>query len=141
MTMPAKLLSKAGTVIAKLALSILLFVVGAWIVEQVSLAFGSMYVSLGLGNAMMVSLIIPVWFRVPIPWKIAAGAAAFMAGILTYMVGRWIILLFKAGVITNINFASLSAGAIIGFSMIVSLVVVILVLRLGRKKSATSTSL
>ena len=120
MTMPAKLPSKAGTIIAKLALSILFFVVGAWIVKQVALAFGSTYVSPGLGYAMMVSLIIPVWFPVPIPWKIAAGAAAFIAGILTYIAGRLILLLFPTGVITNINFVSISAGAITGFSVIVS---------------------
>ena len=138
--MPAKLLSKAGTIIAKLVLSILFFVVGAWIVKQVALAFGSTYVSPGLGYAMMVSLIIPVWFRVSIPWKIAAGAAAFMASILTYIVSRFILLLFPASVITNINFVSLSAGAITGFSVIVSLVVVILVLRLGRKKSGNHPS-
>ncbi len=121
--MPAKLLSKVGTVIAKLALSVMLFVFGAGIVKQVALAFGSTYVSSGLVYAMMVSLILPIWFRAPIPWKIAAGSAAFMAGILTYTAGR-----------------SLSAGVLAGFSVIVSLVVVILVLRLGRKRSADPSS-
>ena len=138
--MPAKLLSKVGTVIAKLALSVMLFVFGAGIVKQVALAFGSTYVSSGLVYAMMVSLILPIWFRAHIPWKIAAGSAAFMAGISVYMAGRLLVLLFQAGVITNIEFASLSAGVLAGFSVIVSLVVAILVLRLGRKRSASPSS-
>ena len=58
-----------------------------------------------------------------------------MPGILTYMAGRLLVMLFHAGVITNIYFMSNAVGALVGFAWIVSLVVVILVLRLGRKRS------
>ena len=95
-------LSKVGVVIAKLALSIVLFAFGALIVDEVVGAFGSTYEGPPLAIAMISSLIPPVWSRTTIPWRITAGAVAFMAGILTYMAGRLLVMLFHAGVITNI---------------------------------------
>ena len=126
------MMRKLGVVVAKFALSVVLFVLGAVIVREVSLALGSRYSSSGLGLAMAASLIPPVWSYAPIPWRIAAGAAAFIAGIFTYMIGRSFIQLYHAGVITDIHFSAHLVGVFAVSSWFVSLVIVFLVLRWGR---------
>ena len=85
--------------------------------------------------AMTASFLVPVWSRAPILWRVWAEILAFMAGVSAYTIGRSVIpLLYKAGVIANMQTAARLTGVITTASVFVSLAVACFALRLAKKK-------
>ncbi len=123
---------KIGIVASKIALTVVALVFAAGLAGKFSkVIVGLNYGSMSMASVLIISMIIPIWYGAPIRWRIAAPAAAIAAGL-----GTWLISLFVGS--SDIASTSQMIGIIRAGSIIVSLVVCVSILRVGRLREGRS---
>jgi hypothetical protein len=122
----------AGVIAFKIALTVAALVLSAKPGNELAKAWsGSSYSSGSMVSVFLASLILPIWYYSPIIWRLGGAVAAILAG-----TGVWATSLLVPVFGIDAGLSSLLIGGTRAAAMFVSLVVGILILRFGRRRTA-----
>lgn len=121
-----KSINKIGIVAFKSGLTVVAIVVAAGLSGNFSKSItGLNYASLSMSYIFMMGMIVPIWYGAPFGWRIAAASVGIAAGVST-----WLLSLFVGS--SDIALSSRMIGFVRAGAIVVSLVVCVSILRVGR---------